>query len=297
MNLVEVYPIILNALKNLDYQSVYVANSGDTPYQAKNLKQTRELLRSIEIVPFIEEPLNAILNSWLFADFSDSKLIASTDNSFVQSYFSIIKIKLSTLKDIVERTNLVGKEDLLFVRLPDLSTFDDLSKASLDLKKAIEIPIMDNAINGEVKILAGDHGSVILYVALGTVLAVKLVAGICWAAAVIKQKRAEAKLFEAHAKTLDLKNEALQILIEAQSQQLKNLLNSEAEAIALKHYSHNDPETIERLKLSIVSVADLVERGAKILPMNNDVDIQKSFPDYGGKGLIESGIKQLKENA
>ncbi|MBS4063364.1 MAG: hypothetical protein KGZ74_02340 [Chitinophagaceae bacterium] len=76
---------------------------------------------------------------------------------------------------------------------------------------------------------------------------------------------------------------------------MKNILESEAESIALKHYNHKDPETVERLKLSIASIAELIDKGAKILPMNQSEDVQKAFPDYSQLNLIESTIKQITE--
>jgi len=296
MNLLEFYPKITNGLDKLHYGATTTGPFPDTPNLVNNLKEIRASIKALDGVPFLETEIQELFNSWIFKNSDDGRYVNNSDHYGVLSLINLTRTKLEMLKEIVERSSLFGKEDLLFIKLPELDTFEELSRASNDLKKSIEIPIMDASINGNINILGGDQGSVILYVGVGTILAVNLIAGICWAAAVIKKKKAEARMFEAHAKTLELKNDSLKNLIDAQEQQLKNILQSEAEALASKHYSHNEPEAIERLKLSITSVADLVERGAKILPMNNDVDIQKSFPDYNGMNLIESSIKQLKDS-
>jgi gamma-glutamyl phosphate reductase len=107
---------------------------------------------------------------------------------------------------------------------------------------------------------------------------------------------AEAKVFEQHAKTLELKNDALDTLVEAQKKQISNILANEAEAIANNHFDHKEPETIERLKLSISTISDLIEKGAKIIPSSSDSDTTKLFPDYNSLSLIESSIKQLMSN-
>ena len=112
----------------------------------------------------------------------------------------------------------------------------------------------------------------------------------------IKKKRAEAKIFEQHTRTLELKNDAISLFLDAQKTQLNNILDAEANAIADKNYNHNDPETIERLKLSINTVSDLMDKGVKILPVNEDQEIQKQFPDYSKLNLIESSIKQITNN-
>lgn len=296
MNITEHYSEIIEGLENLKYKSEYVTNAGDNPYKVQNLNLLRQITLTLENVPFINEEITAIRNSWLFQFTGDSMLINSTNNSSLSNIVAVVRLKLSVLKDIVDDAGFIGKEDVLFIKLPELSSFDELSKASTDLKKVIEIPIIDDSVNGHVKIIAAEKGSIILYAALGTITAVQLVAGICWSAMLIKKKNAEANIFAAHAKTLDLKNEMLQTLIDAQKQQIKNVLQSEAEAIALKFYSHNDPETIERLKLSISTASDLIEKGAKILPMGKNEEIQKAFPNYNATNLIESTIKQLKEN-
>lgn len=142
-----------------------------------------------------------------------------------------------------------------------------------------------------------DRGSIIFYVSLGAAAAVKLIGVICWSAAVIRRKRAEARILEEHAKTLQLKNESLRDLIEAQREQLRNITQGEAERIVRTHYDQNDPEAVERLKLSINSISELIDRGVTILPNGNDRETLKSFPDYSQLSLIESTIKQLKKSA
>lgn len=157
------------------------------------------------------------------------------------------------------------------------------------------MPINDSNTGGHVNILTAESGSIWLIVSLGAFTAVNLIAGICWAAAVIRKKNAEAKMFEAHAKTLELKNDALESLVDAQKQQLANMLTAESEAILSKFYDHKDPETLNRLKLSVSTVADLIDRGAKILPQSENDKIKSAFPDYNNLSLISSSIKQLKE--
>jgi hypothetical protein len=175
-----------------------------------------------------------------------------------------------------------------------VKTFEELIKVANDLKKGIELPIADSKI-GEVNILTAESGSIWLLIYVGA--AMNLVAGICWSAAVIRKKFAEAKLFEEHARTLDLKNEALESLVQAQKQQLQNVIQGEAEAIANKNYQEHNNENIERLKLSLTTISELIEKGAIILPAEKNESITKLFPDYNNLSLIESTIKKLKNSA
>lgn len=294
MNLLEIYPELLAGLQSLKFETEYQTGKGDTPYSTSNLKALRNTIDKVSDITYIQKEIKQLKESWLYGTSLDKLSVSSTDSSLVERILEVIKNKLSVLKEIADSKNFGDREDILFIKFPEIVSFDDLSKISSDLKKSIEIPILHESL-GKVEIVAADNGSIIFYIGVGTLIAVKLVAAICWAAAVIRKKRAEAKIFEAHAKTLDLKNDSLANLIDAQQIQLRNILNAEAEAIASKTYNLSDPETIERLKLSINTTADLIERGAKILPVSNEQDIQLSFPDYSKLNLIESSIKQLQD--
>jgi hypothetical protein len=293
MNFIEYHERITRALPNLTLKTSYISGNPDFQYDATELTKLKQAINAIEDVPFIQNEISRLKKSWLFLSSSDSQKINSTQNGEVDNAVKLISIKLNTFKEIAESSKLFNTNETLLIRIPEIQSFDNLAKYANDFKKAIELPILDESINGEVNILSANEGSIIFYISVGTIAAVKLIAGICWAAGVIKKKNAEAKIFEQHAKTLELKNESLSTFVEAQKTQLKNILEAEANAIANKIYNHNEPETIERLKLSISTVADLIDKGVQILPVSKDEEIQKSFPDYNKMSLIESSIKQI----
>lgn len=296
MNFIEYYETIESGLPGLKLSITYISGNQDFSYQASGLNILRRSINVIEDLPYISNEIAVLKNSWLFQSTGDGQKITSNQNSEVENAIKSLRIKLETFKEIAETSKLFNGSDTILIRIPEINSFDNLQKYANDFKKAIEIPILDESIGGNATILSADEGSIIFYVSLGAVAAVKLVAGICWAAAVIKKKKAEANIFELHAKTLELKNDALSIFVEAQKIQMKNILDAEATAIANKEYNHAEPETIERLKLSIATVAELIDKGVQILPVSKDEDIQKSFPDYKKLDLIESTIKQISQN-
>ena len=59
--------------------------------------------------------------------------------------------------------------------------------------------------------------------------------------------------------------------------QIKNIIEAEAEEIAKAHYKLNDPEVINRLKLSLNTVNDLIDRGTQILPSSTIKKLLKHF--------------------
>ncbi|NML64457.1 hypothetical protein HHL22_04485 [Hymenobacter sp. RP-2-7] len=296
MNLIEAREIIDNNSDKINYQSRYVSSgAGSSYYEATNLNQLRRGLLNIEQLPYFQDEINSLKESWLFKSKDDTEQVESSLDTKVSNLVYRIKIGIHFLQKAINDNRYSTINDIIYIKLPEIKSFETLSRYSNDLKKAIEIPVVESN-KGEVDILTAESGSIWLVVSLGTASAVNLVAGICWAAAVIRKKQAEANIFEQHAKTLELKNNALDILVEAQKIQINNILSNEAEAIANKHFDRKEPETIERLKLSINTISDLIEKGAKIIPSSSDSEANKLFPDYNSLSLIESSIKQIMSN-
>ncbi|AMR42730.1 hypothetical protein HZP39_07525 [Elizabethkingia anophelis] len=296
MSFIEYHEKIKDALPNLKLEKSYITGYEDYNYEAKNLKSLRKTINLIEDIPYITQEIKEIKKSWLFKESSNNEKINYIQTSEIENPLNIINIKLETFKQIAESSKVFNNDSVILIKIPEIKSFDNLSKYATDFKKAIELPIIDENVGGEVTILSADEGSIILYISLATVAAVKLIGSICWAAAVIKKKNAEAKIFEQYAKTLEIKNDSLENLVSAQKEQYKNILSAEAESIANNSYNHKEPETIERLKLSITTIADLMDKGILVLPASDNNDVQKNFPDYNNLNLIESSIRQITNN-
>lgn len=293
MSIKEIFDKIEKNLSKLHYASSYASTqNSDLNHSARNLIELKDAINELSDIDFIKQQIDILKLSALFKNYKDEDVFTSTENGKIRSAIEELRIGLTFLLNYYNSAITSG-ENVIEIKLPATKSFDDLLTATNDLKKAIEMPILDSNTGGNVEILTAENGSIWIIISVGTIAAVNLVASICWAAAVIRKKMAEARIYEAHTKTLDLKNEVMQLLVEAQKNQLQNIMQAEAEAIALKHYDIKDPETIARLKLSLETTADLIDRGAKILPNSKDEDIRKSFPDYSRLALIESSIKQI----
>lgn len=295
MNNREIYNIAKENLENLNF--TYKYNSGaDNPYEVGNLNKLRNAILQFEEVPILKDSIENLKNGFLFTTTGDKLSISASNHTIIDNFVKNLRIGLDFFITQFESNHNVESETTLAIKLPPVKTFNDLSKTANDFKKAIEIPLLDSKLDSELDIKTAEPGSIWLMVGVGTTVAVNLIGGIAWAAAVIKRKNAEAKIFEQHARTLELKNDQIDLYVNAQKTQLENILQNEAEAIASKHYSTQEPETIERLKLSISTVADLIEKGAKILPTSKSDDVKQLFPEYGKLSLIESAIKKISEN-
>jgi hypothetical protein len=293
MNINEIKEKIIQNVDYLQYSSSYTSGLGDKPYVAKKLIQLREAINELSDIQLILPEIAEIKKTSLFSSFKDEDYFTSNENSILDSSIYRIRTGLSFL--LRYKLQIETPEHGLYLKLPEIINFDDLARVANDLKKAIEMPIVDQNDGGYVQIKSAESGSIWLIISVGTFSGVNLVGAICWASAVIRKKKAEAKIYEEHAKTLELKNEVLESILAAQKQQYKNILQAEAEQIANNHFNNQSPEVIERLKLSLTTVSELIDRGAQILP-SSDKELTKSFPNYSNLDLIESAIKKIASN-
>ena len=283
--------------ENINYLKIERSiNTGTSPttYTWKNLINVRNGINNLSELSFIAKDIDVIKSiAPIFGTNSDTIKLLYDEDIKLSSAINQLKIGLSYVLDAIQSTEASSYQNTLMIKLPELKSFDDLSKVSNEFKKAIDIPVNDLNSGDEVNIITAENGSIWLFVYVGG--AINLIAAICWSAAVLRKKFAEAKIFEAHAKTLELKNDSIQILLNAQNQQIQNLLQAEAEAIAEKNYNGLDADAVGRLKLSITTIADLLDRGSIILPADKqNTELKKLFPDYSQLSLIESTIKHLK---
>lgn len=292
MNVKENKQLLEYSYSKLNFKSNYVSGSNEKPYIANDLINLRENINLLDGIHILAPEIIELKKTSLFKSYSDEQYFTSIENSLISNNITKLKIGIEYL--LRNNSQIENPENGLFIKLPEIQNFEDLSKVSNDLKKAIEIPIIDQNDGGYVKIETAESGSIWLIISIGAFSAVNLIGAICWSAAVIRKKKAEAKIFEEHAKTLGLKNDSLQAVIEAQKIQIKNIIESEAEEIAKAHYKLKDPEVINRLKLSINTVNDLIDRGTQILPSSDNKETIKNFPDYSNLNLIESTIKKLE---
>lgn len=293
MNIRETSALFRKYFDSLHFTTTYESNMNSiNPYYATNLSSLREAILNLEDVDILKNEIEAIKKTSLFDHSADTFFFSSSDDTILKGAVKQLRNGLEYLLRYSDQIEM--PKNGLNIKLPEIENFDDLTKVSKEFKRAIEIPIIDQQQGGQVKIETADSGSIWLTVSVGSIAAVNLVGAICWSAAVIRKKMAEARIFEAQANTLELKNEMMKTLIEAQKSQMKNILDSEAKEIAENHYNLSDGEAIARLKMSIETVSELIDKGVKILPTSDDSKTAKLFPDYSALNLIESTIQQLK---
>jgi hypothetical protein len=199
------------------------------------------------------------------------------------------------LANIVEEPN----DRSIYVKLPEAADLEEVILYLQDLQRALAQAVINETIQGVVEVARWDSGSFWLQILLGTPAAVGLVAGLAWSAAVVRKKIFEGDIFREYVRGLKIKNESLEDLLAAQKEATKQLVDMEAQALLLKHFGkEDDPDRLERLKMSLKTLAELIRKGAEVHPaLSAPETVKNLFPDFKSLDAIASQIKQLTSSS
>ena len=289
MRLQQLRQLLLQNIAKLNIPNEY--NNGW--YRLRNLNDFRDAIDQLDKLNLFYKQTSAIKESEIYRRFDDSLSVHHEDWSKVRSTIATL---YSVIEKFIEALNVHLKEDenIIAIKLPQVNDFDDLITVSNELKKAITLPITNEEIGGTVKIEGVDNGSIWLYVFLGTPMAVTLIASLAWAATVVYKKLQEGLAFNEHVKNLKLQNEQARVLVDAQREQVNMLITQQAQSIEGRHFKKQDAERIQMLKLSINTMAELIDKGFEIHPsLTAPESVTNLFPDFKSINLPNLDTKQI----
>jgi hypothetical protein len=117
--------------------------------------------------------------------------------------------------------------------------------------------------------------------------------------AVVFKKMQEGKIFSEHVRGLKIKNESIEEIQKAQKKVLDVMVEGEAKRLEAEFYgeSESDPERTQRIKMAVVTLAELIEKGTEIHPaLNAPEKADNVFPDFKNLFALQSKVKQIAEN-
>ena len=293
MKIKELKNIFSELVQELNFE--YKENPNNVTHFTK-LTGLRKALNKLETTGLLTEEIKEFRSTAIFTTNKDNVTLNTAEARQ-------LKIKLDNLIRLVGSLNSsfeeIGgevSENSISIKLPEITDFDDLSKFSSDFHKILTQAIVNDEINGQVRIDSVENGSIWLDVYLGTTAAVTLIGSLTWSAAVIFKKIKEGQLIEQHVTSLKIKNDSLKEIQEKQKQALDLMIEAEAKSLYDESFEGNDNEQIERLKLSVKMLSSLIEKGAEIQPaLNQPEKVTNLFPDMKKLNIIESRIKKLEE--
>ena len=260
------------------------------------LNDFRLAINKLEETELLKPEINAIRTSAIFTTNNDTTALNLSEGRNLKIQIDNLINLVKSLNKTFEKLGGENIENSISIKLPEVKDFDDLSKFSSEFHKIFSQSIINDQINGQVRIDSVENGSIWLDIYLGSTAAVTLIGSLTWSAAVIYKKFKEGQLIEQHVKSLKIKNDSLKEIQEKQKEVLDLMIESEAKSLYAENFEGDNNEQIERLKLSVKMLSGLIEKGAEIHPaLNQPEKVSNLFPDMKKLNSIETRIKKLNE--
>jgi hypothetical protein len=260
------------------------------------LKIFRTAISKLETTKLLTVETNNIRKSAIFITNNDATTLNSAEgNNLKLKTDNLIKL-VQSLNDTFEKLGGGINDNSVSIKLPEVKGFDDLSRFSSDFHKVLNQSIVNEQINGQVRIDSVENGSIWLDVYLGSAAAVTLIGGLAWASAVVFKKKQEGLLFEKHVQSLGIKNESIKEIQLKQKEALDLMIDAEANNLYNDNFEGDNNDQIERLKLAIKMFSNLIGKGAEIHPaLNQPESVKNIYPVMSNLKSLESKIKKIAE--
>lgn len=285
-----------NILPVLNWTSEQISTSGQTYIKIGGLNKIRPIITELNELNLFEAQVNFLKNSIVFTSTNDLMQIQYTEGNQVVVTLANLKSLTQNLAAVL--SNVIPEEDAdsINIKLPPINDFEELSKVSHDIHISLTQILYNEEINGQTKIVSVENGSIWLNVFIGGAGGVAIVGALVWSAAVIYKKIQEGRLLEQTVRGMEVKNTSIEDILTAQKKSTELMIKAEAEYIQTTHFKENAPENIERIKNSVKTLAELIEKGAEIHPaLVAPEQVSNLFPNVKNLLGVESKIKRIGE--
>lgn len=288
---------ILDTLTIQDYRLNSDYKTSGT-YQISNINEFKIFLSIIEKVYIYDEQINDLRQSDLFTTSMDFINVSSDTNNYIMGIARYLINSTDALKRTFSLLLPEDKENSISVKLSDPSDFQSLIKTMEKFNKAISNIIVEEEIQGSVHINNWEYGSFWVELVLGSVVAVQVVSRLAWSGAVVYKKINEGKILAQTVRGMEIKNDSLEDILNAQKQMTTQLIETEANAIEDEFFNDKDNERIERVKHSIKMLAELIGDGVEVHPsLMAPEEVKNLFPDTKNLDSIMSKVKQIEDKS
>ncbi len=291
--------IVRKKLEGLPFGDSSILIPGNQPTAIMNLVKYRKFLFMAEELrlPFLEPIIakiktdDVLTKSITDAAYFNNPLEAEKKANFGNLVISNAK----AVFDFLKTATVDQDENFINIKFPCGKNMEDIVKNLDSLQRSLQLAVMNDVTQGVVEVKGWEQGSLWVVIFLKTVAAVTLIGNVAWAAAVINEQRAKAEIAKEYLRSIKTKNDFLDNLKEKDEELINSLVDMEARNIA-DNITLKDNESIERLKVSIKLMSDLLLKGTEIHPsLNAGQEVKKLFPDLNSLPIF-SKIKLLKES-
>ena len=284
---------------DINNASLSIIYFNDKEYKVTNIQKFKLFLTDIKSLHLYRDELNRLFNSSLYKTTNDELYIQKKEANEIQAIAKYLIDSFKALSKVLPQIVPTIHENALDIKLPVPQNFSELNTTLSLIDKILTQVLVNDKIKGKLDIKYWEYGSFWIELIVGTPAAISLVAGIAWSAAVISKKRVEVTMFEEQARTLKLKNDSLDDILNAQKEIIKNLIHDEAIGLLSKHFNNEDNEQRERIKYAIREFATLIQNGAEIHPsLETPENVKNLFPDFKQLESIQSKVtKQVEDKS
>jgi|SaaInlStandDraft_1057018.scaffolds.fasta_scaffold30708_1 hypothetical protein len=261
-----------------------------------NLDQFRNGINALESSDLLKKEITDVRKSSIFTTAKDFVNLNPTEGRQLNAKLEELKRIVSSVSQSIDQIGGKTEDNTVSIKLPEVRDFEDLSKFSSEFHKVLNQSIVNDEIKGEVRIDSVENGSIWLDVYLGSAAAVSLVGGLAWASAVVFKKIQEGRIIQKHVESLGVKNASLKEIQVKQKEALSIMIDAEANNLYNENFKNENNEQVERLKLSIKMMSDLIDKGAEIHPaLNQPEKVKNLYPKMTNLKTLESKIKKIEE--
>lgn len=280
----------LNAVESRDGSSFTIKN-------AINLSVG---INIIETFDYLNPELNTVKNLGILNNLV-SDMITVNRNTYdsISNAIQALRKKIILNLNLLDSTIVKVDDFTICIKLIEHASLEKLGNELKQIDKIITQAITHVKISSTYEFLTFDIGSSWIYITVSSMLALNLIGSLVWAACVIRKKWLEGTYLEKLIEQMNVKNESLKDIQEANKKQLDNLLKIEAKKIMQDFDLDNtDNEYENRLIYSIKELSQLINDGVQIQPsLLVQEDSKNLFPDYEKLDSIESKIKLLEKKS
>lgn len=287
-------------LNSIDFEKIIltIENGQAQSPMLSNINAFKEFLETIDVLDIYSDEIEYLKTSELYKTTQNNLSVNNKNAWTIYQTSQYLVSSTKSLQRVFKKLLPSSNKESISIKLPEPTDFDSLIQAMSTFQKSISQVIINEKINGSLKVNHWEFGSYWLELFLGTQAAVTLVSSIAWAAAVISKKYNENKILEQTVRSMEIKNESLEDILENQKKITNILIDNEAQAILDNNFESSDHEQLARLKSTIKTFATLIQNGAEVHPsLVAPEKVQNLFPNYKNLDAITSQIKQIEDKS
>jgi len=294
MKLKKIREVLVQAIPQLNYEAHPVTIAGNQYTQLSSLSSLKNAIILLSRNNLFQAPTDFLSNSYLFQHTGEPIHISIPEGRDLALKINSIKDAATELLSILDTIVSEEKENVVYIRIPQVNDLQGLSAVSATLNKIFSQVLLDEEIGGTVKLESVENGSIWIEIFVGPGKALALVASLTYAAAFIYKEFQKGLMIAETRRTRKLANDKIEMLMKAQQVLLDDLIDSEAHGIENQFFSKSDPERILRIKNSIAMMSDEMKKGLELIPSGKTSDeVAKLFPNMKQLMTLMSPIKGI----